>query len=97
MSTEQRWPYLRCLLAAASFLALMWMSAFVASLIGWSFKPHGWRNVIDGLDLLVVSLLFGMAAIASARAILGAKPLSPWLLLAALVPLLISLKEVGVL
>lgn len=88
---------LRWLAAAAVFLFFMFWSFFLATLIGWDFRPQGPHRVLEKWPVLVVAVGAGLLAIAGARLILRHQVLSWWLLVALLIPTLVAVDQAGLL
>jgi hypothetical protein len=87
---------LRRCLAAAVFLSLAYGSLLTATLADWSLVPAGADRLREGLDNLLVSTVIGIVAIGGARLIVGRRFLSPWLLIALLIPAYMALELAGV-
>jgi len=82
--------------AALAFVALNLLSLIFALLAGWTSTPVGARRLVESIPTLLLSLLFGLAAVAAGRGILHRRVRSPWLLLALVIPGLMALNLAGV-
>lgn len=86
-------PAVRYIVAALVVLTAFWLSMFMASLVGWSFEPHGWHRVRDDWPLLLMSGVVAVVGVAVGRFIAGRAALSWWLLAGLLPPLYFGLSE----
>lgn len=86
---------LRWLAGVAVFAFFMFWSFFLATLIGWDFRPEGPHRVTGHWNILLAAVVAGLAAIITARLILRRRPLSWWLLLALPIPTLVALDQGG--
>ncbi|QGK68505.1 hypothetical protein GIY23_02070 [Allosaccharopolyspora coralli] len=69
-------------LALIMFGFFMYWSVFLASLVGWSLEPRGLERITARWHILLLSVLAGLLAVISARAVLRFRLLTSWLVLA---------------
>lgn len=87
----------RHIVAAFLLVAALYLSFFVASLIGWSFDPPGWNRVTESATTLLLSFAIAETGVVVARLVTERSALSWWLLVGFVPPLYWTLSEGGVL
>lgn len=95
MPNETTSQTLRVSIGAAFFAVFMYISFVTAGWSGWSTTGRGPQNVTGHLDLFLLATIEGLVAVAGARLIIGWRVLSPWLLVALVIPGYYALDAAG--